>query len=72
MSVSDLKCYLKQRGEAPLVDIANYFKTEPDAVLGMLEHWQRKGRVAARISAPQCSGCNSCGNTAQELYRWVG
>jgi Na+-translocating ferredoxin:NAD+ oxidoreductase RNF subunit RnfB len=71
MTVSDIKGYMQQRGQAPVVDIANNFGSEPDAVLGMLEHWQRKGRIV-RISIPKCNGCNKCGDAAPELYRWVG
>ncbi len=71
MTVSDIKGYLQQRGQAPLADIANHFGSEPAAVLGMLEHWQRKGRIA-RINIPKCNGCNRCSDAALELYRWVG
>jgi hypothetical protein len=70
MTISDIKGYLQKRGQAPLIDIANHFRSEPDAVLGMLEHWQRRGRIA-RISIPKCNGCNKCGDAAPELYRWI-
>jgi hypothetical protein len=71
MTISDIKGYLQKRGQAHLIDIANHFGSEPDAVLGMLEHWQRKGRIA-RTAIPKCNGCNRCGDAAPEFYRWVG
>jgi putative ferrous iron transport protein C len=70
MTVSDIKGYLRRRGHAPLADIANHFGSEPEAVLGMLEHWQRKGRIQ-RLRVPKCKGCSRCGDAAPELYRWV-
>ncbi len=70
MTVSDVKGYLQQCGQAPLLDIANHFGTQPEVVLGMLEHWQRKGKVR-RLQARKCSGCTACGCTALELFSWV-
>lgn len=70
MTMSDIKRYLQQRGQAPLGDIANHFRSEPETVLGMLEHWQRKGRIG-RVSSPQCSGCNKCDGAMLEVFRWV-
>ena len=71
MSVSEIKDYLQQRGQAPLADIANHFSAEPDAVTALLEHWQRKGRIS-QVRVPKCNGCNRCGDSAPVLFRWVG
>ena len=71
MTISDIKRYLQQRGQAPLSDIVNHFGSEPYVVLGMLEHWQRKGRIG-RASAAKCAGCNKCDGAMLEVFRWVG
>ena len=71
MTVSAIKGYLQQRGQAPLVDIANHFGAQPETVLGMLEHWQRKGRIR-RVRAQKCRGCTECGCAALELFSWIG
>lgn len=70
MSISDVKQYLQQRGEAPLDDIANHFGTESTAVLGMLEHWERKGRIS-RTHVRRCSCCGRCSNCTTDMFSWV-
>jgi hypothetical protein len=71
MSMSDIKKCLQQRGQAPLSDIVNHFGSEPGAVLAMLEHWQRKGRIG-RFSVSRCSGCKRCEAAVADVFRWIG
>lgn len=73
MILSDLKAYLKERGRAPIEDLANRFHTDPAAIRGMLETWIAKGRVR-RIDpeAGDCTGCNKCDSFKLEIYEWTG
>lgn len=72
MILSELKVFVKQRGEVSLTDIVNHFDTDPQAVRGMLEFWINKGKLK-RIDTPQpCKGSCSCqvSEAAGERYRW--
>jgi predicted ArsR family transcriptional regulator len=69
MTISNLKRYLQQREQATLSDIANHFGAEPDGVLAMLEHWQKRGRIR-RLKVLKCSGCKQRGCHSADLFRW--
>lgn len=72
MILSDIKKYLQQRGQATLADIANHFHAEPEAVRGMIEYWQRKGKVARTMANADCgSSCSKCDVAATEIYHWL-
>ena len=70
MILSDIRDYLRERGQASLSDIALHFDSEPDAIRGMLAIWIRKGKVAP-LAGPACGGCNQCDAAASEVYQWV-
>jgi putative ferrous iron transport protein C len=73
MILSDIKGYLMQHGQASLADIATHFDSSPDAVRGMLEVWQRKGRVRRLMANASCgSGCSKCDMETVEIYQWTG
>lgn len=71
MGLIDIKNYLRQHGQASLTDLSHHFRAEPDAVRAMLDHWQRKGKVA-RIAGGGCGkGCAGCCSAPSvEIYRW--
>ena len=72
MILSDIREYLKQRGQASLGDIALHFDADPAAVQGMLEIWIRKGKVEKRAATASCgSSCQQCDPAATEIYRWL-
>ena len=73
MILSDLKRYLRERGQASLRDMALHFDAEPDVVRAMLDVWVRKGRVERGPVDASCGGnCNQCDAAAAEIYRWTG
>ena len=55
MSLIELKNYLSERREASLGEITAHFAADQDMVRGMLEVWQRKGKVTC-LQAPKCGG----------------
>lgn len=63
---------LQDRGQASLTDLSLHFRTSPEAMRGMVEHWVAKGQVCRLSCAGSaCSrGCGSC-SAAPELYCWV-
>lgn len=72
MILSQVRDYLKQRGQCTLSDIALHFDTDADAVRGMLDIWIRKGKVEKRSATASCgSSCQSCDPAATEVYYWV-
>ena len=71
MILSDIRNYLRQRGQASLSDIALHFDSDPDAIRGMLDTWVRKGRVVKLDGGSACGGCNQCDAAANEVYQWV-
>jgi hypothetical protein len=72
MILSDIRNYLRERGQASLSDVALHFDSEPDAVRGMLDIWVRKGRLLKLDGGGNCGGCNQCDPAANEVYQWVG
>jgi len=72
--LSEIRAYLSQRGRASLADIALHLHVSPDAARGMLELWERKGRVcrmAAACGGTCAKGCGHCPeSTANEIYAW--
>lgn len=72
MILSQIRDYLKQRGQCTLSDIALHFDTDADAVRGMLGIWIRKGKVEKRSATASCgTSCQSCDPAATEVYYWV-
>jgi hypothetical protein len=72
MILSQVRDYLKQRGQCTLSDIALHFDTDADAVRGMLDVWIRKGVVEKRSATASCgTSCQSCDPAATEIYFWV-
>ncbi len=73
MILSQVRDYLAERGQATLADIALHFDAEPGALRGILEQWERKGRVEKRKVEAACgTSCNRCDPAAMELYVWRG
>ena len=71
MTLIDIKNFLRERGHATLTEIAAQLDGDPEVVRGMLEVWQRKGRVACHRAA-KCSGCNQCNGATLEVWQWQG
>jgi hypothetical protein len=78
VSPSEVKRYLQTRGIAPLSDLVNRFGCDAEAMHGVLEFWERKGRVKRLETQAGCaSGCSGCpGGTCSTpalsaVYQWV-
>lgn len=70
MTPSDIRAYLKTRERASLVDLAARFDADPQAILGVLSYWQRKGKVLEIKGATCNKGCSGCGASNLSLYQW--
>lgn len=76
MILSDLRDYLADRKRASMADMVNHFGIDPDALLGMLEQWEAKGRVrridAAGADPRACGSCTVCADGDPRIYEWTG
>lgn len=76
MILSDLRDYLAEHKRASMADMVNHFGVDPDALLGMLEQWEGKGRVrridAASADPRACGSCTVCADGDPRIYEWVG
>ena len=71
MILSEIRDYLKQRGQCTLSDIALHFDTDADAMRGMLDVWIKKGKVVKQSATSSCgTSCQSCDPAATEIYSW--
>lgn len=72
MILSELRDYLKQQRRLSLLEMANHFDTEADALRGMLTKWIRKGKVKRIETGSVCgTSCCQCDPAMTELYEWV-
>jgi hypothetical protein len=71
MTLVNLKLFLLDHPQATLDEVAAYFAADRELVRGMLEVWQRKGKVTS-LQAEKCRGCTQCGSTLIEVYQWQG
>ena len=72
MILTQVRDYLKEKGQAPLRDMAIEFGMEQDALRPILEQWVLKGKVAKLPVGTACdSGCNSCAPQTIEIYQWI-
>ncbi len=72
MILTQVRDYLKQRGQAPLRDMALEFGMDQDALRPIVEQWISKGKVTKLPQGTACGGgCNSCAPETIELYQWI-
>jgi len=72
MILSELRDYLKRQHRLSLLEMANHFDVDADALRGMLAKWISKGKVK-RIDMGEACGtsCCKCDPAMTELYEWV-
>lgn len=67
MTPSDLRSYLRVKGQASLMDLTAHFGVAASLVEDLLAYWQRKGKILESRSV--CGACaQNCGQVA--FYRW--
>lgn len=71
MILSNIKQYLQQHKTVTLQNLALHFRSEPEAMREMLEHWIRKGKVRKQLIGGGCKGCSECDSSKMEIYEWV-
>jgi len=73
MIVTEVRDYLRQRGQAPLRDMALAFSMEQDALRPILEQLVDKGKAEKLPEGSTCGGgCHSCAPETIEIYQWIG
>jgi len=72
MILSELRDYLKQQHRLSLLEMANHFDTDADALRGMLSKWVSKGKVKHIDMGASCgTSCCKCDSAMTEIYEWV-
>jgi putative ferrous iron transport protein C len=72
MILTEVRDYVRSRGQVALRDLALHFDMEEQAMRGVLEHWERKGKLEKMPPGTGCSGCSGCAPETVEIYRWAG
>lgn len=73
MILSELTGYLAEHKRVALLDLSYRFESSPDALRGMLEVLERKGRVRRVEGGAACTkGCTKCNPQTLETYEWLG
>ncbi len=68
--IRELSAFLQSQRRAALRDLAYRFDIDAEALRGMLELLERKGRVRRLAPGTNCRGCCQCDPTQIELYEW--
>ena len=72
MILTQVRDYLKLKGQAPLRDMALEFGMDQEALRPIIEQWMTKGKVEKLPQGTGCGGgCNSCAPETIELYQWI-
>ncbi len=72
MILSELRDYLKRQQRLSLLEMANHFEVDADALRGMLSKWVSKGKVKRIDTGASCgTSCCKCDPAMTELYEWV-
>ena len=72
MTLSELRNYLQEKGQASLADLSAHFKSDADAIEAAMQTWIRKGRAEQTSAKPECgSSCCHCKKELVTIYRWI-
>jgi putative ferrous iron transport protein C len=70
--LSDLRNYIQAQRRVTLLDLANHFNVDAEALRGMLSKWISKGNLRKLPPGTSCgSSCCKCDPASIELYEWV-
>lgn len=70
MSLMAIRDYMRQRGQASVLEVAIHFDLSPEAAQLGLDYWFKKGKVRPLAGCDSsCKGCNK--NANQQSYEWV-
>ena len=62
--------FVRNRGIASVQELSAHLKVPSEVARALLKKWLDKGRIERVPTLTKCSGCDRCGPTAQEFYRW--
>ena len=71
MILTEVRDYIRSRGQVALRDLALHFDMEEQAMRGVLEHWERKGRILRLPKGTSCAGCSACSPEDIEIVIWL-
>jgi hypothetical protein len=71
MILTEVRDFIRDRGQVALRDLALHFDMDEEAMRGVIAHWVLKGKVRKLPSGTTCSGCSSCTPETIEIYAWT-
>ena len=71
MILKDISHYIKERGQAPLRDIALHFRIDEEVARDMVQTLITKGRVEIMPAGTSCNGCQQCPPETVEIFSWI-
>ena len=72
MTLSDLRAYLQEHGQASLGDLAVHFRCDAAVIEAAMQTWVRKGKAEMGTAEPGCgSSCCQCKREMVVFYRWL-
>ncbi|MEO1002465.1 MAG: FeoC-like transcriptional regulator [Cyanobacteria bacterium J06638_7] len=72
MILQAVQAYLRERHVASLQQMEAGLGVSAEALSGMLDLLERKGRVCQLPRPRRCHGCSLCEGKALQFYRWQG
>ena len=73
MILTDVRDYLRSKGQASLRDMALEFNMEQEALRPLLEQLINKGKAEKQPQGSVCEGsCHACEPETIEIYQWTG
>ena len=70
MSLMSMRDYMKQRGQASVLEVATHFDFAPETAQLGLEYWAKKGKVRLlNTCGSSCTGCSQVSANNQTYER---
>jgi len=71
MILTEVKDYVRERGQVSLGEVALHFDVDLDTARGWLDFWLRKGRLRRLAADEVCgSSCSCVQKPGLDLYEW--
>jgi putative ferrous iron transport protein C len=72
MILAQVREYLAHHKRVALIDLSQHFRSDPQALRGMLAMLEQKGRVRRLPMGTPCGdGCCKCDPATVEIFEWV-
>lgn len=72
MILSQLRRYIESKRRVTLGELVVHFGVDAEALRGMLDKWQSKGKISKTSANSACgTSCCNCDPLLTEIYEWI-